>query len=93
MNALQKEKKEIPDQRLEENKRKKKIPDQRLEENIGKRKSTIKDWRKTKEKERFPIKDWKKAKENIQKGRWTRQYLNNVQNCHKQERKEKTTMN
>ena len=49
MNALQKEKKEIPDQRLEENKRKKKIPDQRLEENIGKRKSTIKDWRKTKE--------------------------------------------
>ena len=57
-------------------------------EKKGKRKSPIKDWGKTKEKERFPIKDKRKAKENIQKSCWTRQYLNNVQNCYKQERKE-----
>ena len=31
----------------------------------------------------------RKKKQNIQKGCWTRQCLNNVQNCHKQEKKKK----
>ena len=42
----------------------KKVPDQRSEENKRKRK--------------FSIKDRKKTKEDIQKGLWTRQYLNNT---------------
>ena len=43
--------------------------------------------KKRKRKEGFPIKDRKKAKENIQKGRWTRQCLNDVRNCHQKKNK------
>ena len=58
-------------------------------ESNRKRKFPVKDRKKAKEKKKFPIKDWKKTKENIQKGLQTRQFLNNVQDCHKQEIKER----
>ena len=58
-------------------KKKRKFPDQRLEESERKKKKISRS------------KIGRKQKQNIQKGRWTRQCLNNVQNCHKQERKEK----
>ena len=68
-----------------------------------KRKSPIKDWRKAKEKrnsqsriggkqkkkKNSQSKIGRKQKQNMQKGRWTRRCLNNVQNGHQQERKEK----
>ena len=44
---------------------------------------------KEKKKKNSQSKIGRKQKRNIQKGHWTRQCLNNVQNCHKQERKEK----
>ena len=70
-------------------KKKRKFPDQRLEESERKKKKISRS------------KIGRKQKQNIQKGRWTRQCLNNVQNCHKQEdaniympkKKGKKTMN
>ena len=66
--------------------------------------SQIKEWEKAKEKERkFPTKEWEKVKKegkkapdqrsketrrNVQKGLWTRQYLNNTElSPSKQEKK------
>ena len=44
---------------------------------------------KKKKKKNSQSKIERKQKKNIQKVRWTRQYLNNVQNCYEQERQEK----
>ena len=50
---------------------------------------------KKKKKKNSRSKIGRKQKKNIQKGRWTRQCLNDVRNCHKQKKKSKTkeTMN
>ena len=60
--------------------------------NERKENSRSKIGRKKKEKERkFPIKDRKKTKENIQKGLWTRQYLNNTQLSQANKKRKETT--
>jgi len=84
-----KQKKKIPNQRLRESKKERKFPIKDWKK-TKKRKFLIKDWKKTKKKGKFPIKDRKKAKRNIQKGLWTRQYLNNTELSHVNKKRKET---
>ena len=56
------------------------IHNQRSEE--SKRKETEK---------KIPNPRLEESKRNVQQGLWTRQYLNKMQNCHKQEKERKET--
>ena len=72
------------------------------------RKFPIKEWKKAKRKERkFPTKEWEKVKmegkkapdqgsketrRNVQKGLWTRQYLNNIELSPNEQKEGKETM-
>jgi len=63
----------------------------------------IKEWEKAKKERKFPIKEWEKAKKrkkvpnqrskvnrrNMQKGLWTRQYLNNTELSPSKRKKER----
>ena len=65
-------------------------PDQRSEgSKNNKRKFPVKDWMKAKEKRKCSIKGWKKTKEIYRKVFEPNNMWTNIQNCHKQVRKER----
>ena len=70
----------------------KKVPDQRLEES-KRRKFPIKIGRKQKkvEEKKIPDQRSKENKRNIQKGLWTRQYLNNTELSQVNKKRKETT--
>ena len=76
-NKTRKDKKKVPNQRSEESKR---------------RKFPIKDWKKAKKKERkIPDQRSEENKRNLQKGLWTRQYLNNTKLSQTNKKRKETT--
>ena len=83
-------KRKIPDRRSEESERKKKIPDQRSEEKKREGNSRPKIRRKQKKRKKGNSQSKIGRRQGSeQKGLQTRQYLNKIQKCHEQERKER----
>ena len=78
-----KEKKEIPNQRVGESKKKRKeIPNQRMGESR----------KKEEEGKKAPDQGSKENRRNVQRGLWTRQYLNNTELSPNEQKKEKETI-
>ena len=86
----------VPNQRVGESKKRKegKFPIKEWEKAKKEKKenSQIKEWEKEKEGKKIPDQGSKENRGNVQKGRWTRRYLNNTELSPNEQKEGKETM-